>query len=160
MGATKRLMQFIDYKGITKYKFCKDLGFSNKFLDNNRNIGTDKACKIIHYYKEINPEWLLTGEGSMLRESKEQIETNPATNTTETQLLQKENTFLKDNLQLLKETKMLLERDNNRLIIENNRLIKEKKELQKANEQLEKENIALKKSLQNTKMGDDLDCVS
>lgn len=69
MGATERIVQFIEYKGITKYKFCKDLGFSNKFLDNSSNMGTDKACKILHYYPEINPEWLLTGEGSMLKES-------------------------------------------------------------------------------------------
>jgi phage repressor protein C with HTH and peptisase S24 domain len=68
MGATKRVIEFIDYKGITKYKFCKNLGFSNKFLDNSDNMGTDKACKILHQYSELNPEWLLTGKGSMLKE--------------------------------------------------------------------------------------------
>lgn len=67
MGATERIVQFIEYKGITKYKFCKDLGFSNKFLDNSSNMGTDKAGKILHYYPEINPEWLLTGKGEMLK---------------------------------------------------------------------------------------------
>src|SRR5690606_29688925 len=68
MGATERVIQFIEYKGISKYKFCKDLGFSNKFLDNSSNMGTDKAGKILHYYPEINPEWLLTGNGDMLRD--------------------------------------------------------------------------------------------
>ncbi|MBY0244795.1 MAG: S24 family peptidase [Sphingobacteriaceae bacterium] len=34
-------------------------------------MGTDKACKILHQFPEINPEWLLTGEGSMLREAKD-----------------------------------------------------------------------------------------
>lgn len=68
MGATERIVEFLDYKGITKYKFCKDLGFSNKFLDNSSNMGTDKACKILHYFPEINPEWLLTGKEPMLRE--------------------------------------------------------------------------------------------
>jgi len=68
MGTTERVKQFIDFKGVSKYKFCKELSFSNKFLDNSSNMGTDKASKILHHYPEINPEWLLTGEGSMLKD--------------------------------------------------------------------------------------------
>lgn len=68
MGSTDRIKEYIHYKGITKYKFCLDLGFSNKFLDNSNNMGTNKACKILHYYPDINAHWLLTGEGKMLRE--------------------------------------------------------------------------------------------
>ncbi|MGR3790075.1 hypothetical protein BWK60_12840 [Flavobacterium covae] len=67
MGATERIKQYIDFKGISKYKFCKDLGFSNKFLDNSDNMGTDKACKILHHYMDLNAEWLLTGNGEMLK---------------------------------------------------------------------------------------------
>jgi phage repressor protein C with HTH and peptisase S24 domain len=73
MGSTERMREYLDYKGITKYKFCNDLGFSNKFLDNSSNMGTDKACKILHYYPEINSEWLLTGNGSMLKENNANI---------------------------------------------------------------------------------------
>lgn len=68
MGSTERVREYLDYKGITKYKFCNDLGFSNKFLDNSSNMGTDKACKILHHYPEINSEWLLTGNGPMIKE--------------------------------------------------------------------------------------------
>ncbi|SHM29649.1 S24 family peptidase [Flavobacterium chilense] len=73
MGSTERIKEFLDFKGITKYKFCNDLGFSNKFLDNSSNMGTDKACKILHYYPEMNSEWLLTGNGSMLKETNTDI---------------------------------------------------------------------------------------
>ncbi|CAC9975527.1 Peptidase S24-like [Flavobacterium sp. CF108] len=73
MGSTERIREYLDYKGITKYKFCNDLGFSNKFLDNSSNMGTDKACKILHYYPEINSEWLLTGNGSMIKEDNTNI---------------------------------------------------------------------------------------
>ncbi|MBO9586614.1 MAG: helix-turn-helix transcriptional regulator [Flavobacterium sp.] len=62
------MREYLDYKGISKYKFCNDLGFSNKFLDNSSNMGTDKACKILHYYPDLNSEWLLTGNGSMIKE--------------------------------------------------------------------------------------------
>ena len=73
MGSTERMREYLDYKGITKYKFCNDLGFSNKFLDNSSNMGTDKACKILHYYPEINSEWLLTGNGPMVKEDNANI---------------------------------------------------------------------------------------
>ncbi|WP_428228646.1 S24 family peptidase [Flavobacterium sp.] len=73
MGSTERMKEYLDYKGITKYKFCNDMGFSNKFLDNSSNMGTDKACKILHYYPDINSEWLLTGNGSMLKENSTDI---------------------------------------------------------------------------------------
>jgi len=66
MGSTERMKEYLDYKGISKYKFCNDLGFSNKFLDNSSNMGTDKACKILHYFPDINSQWLLTGNGPML----------------------------------------------------------------------------------------------
>lgn len=67
MGSSDRVKEFLDYKGISKYKFCKDLGFSNKFLDNSSNMGTDKARKILHHFPKLNPEWLITGNGSMLK---------------------------------------------------------------------------------------------
>jgi len=73
MGSTERMREYLDYKGISKYKFCNDLGFSNKFLDNSSNMGTDKACKILHHYPEINSDWLLTGNGAMLKENNNDI---------------------------------------------------------------------------------------
>jgi phage repressor protein C with HTH and peptisase S24 domain len=87
MGATERIVQFIDFKGISKYKFCKDLGFSNKFLDNSSNMGTDKASIILHYFPELNPEWLLTGRGEMIKTNTISIVNEPKstynkTNTT------------------------------------------------------------------------------
>ena len=65
MMITERIVKYIDTKGITKYKFCKDLGLSNGFLDKPREISTDKYANILEYLPEVNPEWLLTGKGSM-----------------------------------------------------------------------------------------------
>jgi hypothetical protein len=73
MGATERIVIYLDFKGISKYKFCKELGFSNKFLDNSNNMGTDKACKILHHYPEINPEWIITGNGEMLKKKVQEV---------------------------------------------------------------------------------------
>ena len=69
MGATDRMRLYLDYKKISKYSFCKKMGFSNKFLDNSSNMGTDKAEIILRYYPDINIEWLISGKGKMLKES-------------------------------------------------------------------------------------------
>lgn len=71
---TERIKHLIEIKGVTKYKFCKDLGFSNGFLDKPREISTDKYANILEYFPDVNPEWLLTGKGCMLREQTEETE--------------------------------------------------------------------------------------
>ena len=43
-------------------------------------MGTDKACKILHYYTDINPEWLLTGEGEMLKPNIKETSSNEMRN--------------------------------------------------------------------------------
>lgn len=68
MGTIQRICQYIDTKGISKYKFYQKTGLSNGFLDKGENIGSDKCEKIIYAFPEINPDWLLTGKGDMLRD--------------------------------------------------------------------------------------------
>ena len=64
--ATERLLQYIDYMGISKYMFHKKLGLSNGFLDKPRGIGSDKCANIIEQYPDISLKWLITGQGHML----------------------------------------------------------------------------------------------
>lgn len=68
MGSVQRICQFIENKQISKYKFYKDTGLSNGALDKGDNIGSDKCEKILYAYPELNAEWLLTGNGPMLKE--------------------------------------------------------------------------------------------
>lgn len=67
----ERILQYIDYKNIKKDLFFNSIGFSySNFKGNNINseIGSDKLVNILSFYNDINPEWLLTGKGPMLRE--------------------------------------------------------------------------------------------
>lgn len=65
----KRIIKYLGYKGITKYKFYKETGLSNGFLDKEGAIGSDKCEKISYVFPDINLEWLITGSGDMLKNS-------------------------------------------------------------------------------------------
>ncbi len=67
MGIVDRILEYIDFKGITKYRFYQDTGLSNGFLDKKGNIGSDKCEKIITCYPDLNLEWLMMGIGEMIK---------------------------------------------------------------------------------------------
>ncbi|MPT34489.1 MAG: S24 family peptidase [Flavobacterium sp.] len=62
-----RILQFIEYKTISKNKFYTKTGLSNGFLDKVKDIGASKIEQILNAYPEICPEWLVLGSGNMLK---------------------------------------------------------------------------------------------
>lgn len=72
-----RIKQFIDYKKLTINKFSDAVGTSNsyfnKLIKNGTTIGSDKIENILHAYPELNPSWLILGEGDMLRVKKYEL---------------------------------------------------------------------------------------
>jgi hypothetical protein len=66
----QRILDFVNYKGITKDKFYSRTGISAsnfKGIGIRSEIGGDKIVKILTIYPEINPEWLILGKGSMIK---------------------------------------------------------------------------------------------
>jgi len=63
----ERILQFIEYKRLSKNKFYKETGLSNGILDKQGGISSDSLEKIYYIYPEINLDWLLTGKGEMLK---------------------------------------------------------------------------------------------
>lgn len=67
MDLKSRLIEFIDYKGLSVQSFEFQCGLSNgavsKMGNNTRRSTIDKISKS---YPELNTNWLLTGEGGML----------------------------------------------------------------------------------------------
>ena len=63
----ERILQFIEYKRLSKNKFYKETGLSNGILDKQGGISSDSLEKIYYVYPEINLDWLLTGKGEMLK---------------------------------------------------------------------------------------------
>ena len=71
MKAIQRLKQYIDYKGFNNSFFEKENDLSNGYiatqLKRNADLGEGILNKILDNCLDINPEWLLTGKGEMLK---------------------------------------------------------------------------------------------
>ena len=66
----QRLIEYLSYRNIGQNKFEKMAGISNGYISNIKsNIGSSILTKIFNVSKDLNPDWLLYGEGSMLKTS-------------------------------------------------------------------------------------------
>lgn len=68
----ERIIQFIEYKGISKQHFFRETGLKRGFLDADKlqtSIPDVFIAIIIAKYPELNIEWLITGMGEMLKKS-------------------------------------------------------------------------------------------
>jgi len=68
-----RLKQFIEYKGIAMRQFDAEIGAANgyigKQIKNEASVGSEIIQKIVSVYPELSLEWLITGDGTMLKPS-------------------------------------------------------------------------------------------
>ncbi len=76
-----RLQNYMATKKLSAWDIEKQSDLTRGVLFNaikkNSGIGSDKLAKIVAGYPDINPTWLLTGEGSMLLSEREK-EVSPA----------------------------------------------------------------------------------
>lgn len=64
----ERLLQFINIENIEKARFEKESGLSNGFVDKvGSTIRSKSLDKIRKQFPHLNIDWLLTGEGEMLK---------------------------------------------------------------------------------------------
>lgn len=67
----KNILYFLDSKGITKYKFYQDTGITRGILDQNNGMSEENIARVLAYYSEISPDWLILGRGDMLRNNQQ-----------------------------------------------------------------------------------------
>jgi hypothetical protein len=97
MKIIERFFKYLDFKGVKPTRFEKDFGLSNGYLalqlKRNGSLGEDTIINIINNCLDINMEWLLTGQGSMLKSAvkKESPPPPEAHNTGALEQLRKEN---------------------------------------------------------------------
>ncbi len=61
------ILKYLDYKGISKYKFYQQTGITNGILSQKNGLSEENTLKFLSCFPDINPEWLLTGEGQMIK---------------------------------------------------------------------------------------------
>jgi len=63
-----RLLFFVQHKGLSKSEFERKCNLSNGFIDKcGDNTRRKILDKISNVFSELNTNWLLTGEGEMLK---------------------------------------------------------------------------------------------
>jgi hypothetical protein len=63
-----RLVEFLSYLKMGQNAFEKKVGISNGYISKvGKSIGSEIINKISTTYPELNTEWLLNGEGEMLK---------------------------------------------------------------------------------------------
>lgn len=63
----QRVLQFIGTLHISKREFYKKTGISRGTLESNSGITEDILAKVIANFENLSPDWILTGNGPMLR---------------------------------------------------------------------------------------------
>lgn len=70
MSVKERLIEYLDFKGISKSDFGRAIGVSSAYVTSIRkSIDDEKVLRILEKYPDLNRDWLLYGEGEMLKTS-------------------------------------------------------------------------------------------
>ncbi len=69
METTNNIKNYLKRKGIPLYKFLESIGKSNGYLNSTKNFSLETIEDIINLYPDLNLEWLITGEGEMIKSS-------------------------------------------------------------------------------------------
>lgn len=71
MAAKERIQEYLDYKGISTYKLECAIGKSRSYWANTKSISAVTVETILEIYDDLDPAWVITGKGSMLKQSVE-----------------------------------------------------------------------------------------
>jgi len=61
----KRILEFLDSKGITKYKCYQETGMSRGVLGQKNGISEENLIKFLKKYPDADPKWITLGETSI-----------------------------------------------------------------------------------------------
>lgn len=68
MDVKSKILEYIEYKQISRNSVEKTLGWSKSTIYNAANMRVDKLSEFVQTYEDISLDWLLRDEGSMIRE--------------------------------------------------------------------------------------------
>ena len=63
-----RILEILKYLGMSQGSFEKECGLANGWVSSiKKSISTESIQRILDKHAEINPAWIISGEGSMIR---------------------------------------------------------------------------------------------
>lgn len=68
MDVKSKILEYIEYKQISRNSVERTLGWSKSAIYNAANMRVDKLSEFVQTYEDISLDWLLRDEGSMIRE--------------------------------------------------------------------------------------------
>ena len=72
-----RLAKYMTLKGLNDNQVTVKAGLSigilGKAKKNGKSLSAENIAKVLHVYKDLNSDWLLTGNGNMLKSQEETI---------------------------------------------------------------------------------------
>ena len=63
----QNILFYLSKKGVTPYEFYKITGVTRGILQQNNGISEDNIARFLAYATDVSYEWLLTGNGPMLK---------------------------------------------------------------------------------------------
>lgn len=63
----QNILKYLGYKDITPYRFYKENDVTRGILTQNNGITEENLLKFVRFAQDISLDWLLTGNGSMLK---------------------------------------------------------------------------------------------
>lgn len=67
-----RISLYLENKGIIEYRFERDLDLSKGYFNKAKNPSSDVLVKLSGIYSDLSTEWLIRGEGPMLKKESSQ----------------------------------------------------------------------------------------
>ena len=67
-----RISLYLENKGISEYRFERDLDLSKGYFNKAKNPSSDVLVKLSGIYSDLSTEWLIRGEGPMLKKESSQ----------------------------------------------------------------------------------------
>lgn len=119
MKAIERLIQYIDYKGFNNRSFEKQIGLSNGYigtqLKRNADLGESILNKILDNCLDINPIWLISGKGEMLKQK--EVPMVPVINEKDTYIIELQKDKIRSLEKELQDQKQTIEQLKKELLL-------------------------------------------
>lgn len=107
----ERILYILEIKGITKSKFFEKIGMTyGNFTGKSKEtpLNSDAIGNILLEFPDLNPLWLIIGEGEVLKEEGEVISLSKPQENDNNEVV----SLLKDKVSLLEKNIALLEKEN------------------------------------------------